>query len=228
MTASLDCESVRELAAEVALGGLTGPERAAAIDHLDGCGACQGYVDELAAVADRLLLLAPEDEPSVGLESRVLNRIDQLKAKSQPGRRWLVPVAAAAAVLVAAASAFAVHETDHRQVAGAEYPTVGGRSMRAAPLVDAANVRIGQAFMYNGSPSWVLVSIDHAGVDGSYTIVCTGPATAPVVWPNLRVSGGHGTLAWTVPRDVSGLQDVSVVDAAGRTAYTARLARSAA
>jgi len=227
MTAPLDCEAVRELAPELALGGLTGPERAAAIDHLVGCGACQGYVDELAAVADRLLLLAPEDEPSVGLESRVLTRIEELRARSRPRRRWLVPLAAAAAVLAIAGTALGVNGlVTHDNVSG--YETVNGRSMRAAPLLDAAHQRIGQAFIYDGSPSWIFVSVDRAGIDGSYSVVCTGPRAGPLSWPSLRVTDGQGTVAWTAKGNVSGLNHVDVIDSAGHAVYSATLTSTAA
>jgi hypothetical protein len=221
MTPPLGCEAVRELAPELALGGLSGPERAAAIDHLVRCADCQAYVDELAAVADRLLLLAPEDEPSVGLETRVGVRIEELRPRLRRRRRWPVPLAAAAAVLIAAGSALAVHVADGGT-------TTGERQMRGAALVDTAHRRVGEAFIYNGSPSWVMVSVDHALSDGAYTIVCTGPHAGPLSWPNLRVTDGHGTIAWTAQGPVGGLDRVAVVDAAGHTVYTAALSAQAA
>ena len=64
-----ECES---WGAELALGLLTGPERATGLSHLVDCPSCREQVDELARVADRLLLLAPEAEPPAGFESRVL------------------------------------------------------------------------------------------------------------------------------------------------------------
>jgi hypothetical protein len=100
--------------------------------------------------------------------------------------------------------------------------------MRAAPLLDSAHHRIGQAFIYDGSPSWVFVSVDRAGLDGSYTIVCTGPRAGPLSWPNLRVTDGHGTIAWTAKGSVSGLNHVDVVDSAGHAVYSATMPSTAA
>jgi hypothetical protein len=138
----------------------------------------------------------------------------------------LAPVLAAAAVLAIAGTALGVRSEVGGNT-GSGYEVVGGRSMRAAPLLDAAHQRVGQAFIYDGSPSWVFVSVDRSGLDGSYTIVCTGPSAGPLSWPNLRVTDGHGTIAWTVKGKVSGLNHVDVVDPAGHAVYSATLTSSA-
>ena len=46
--ADLPCEDVRELAPELALGLLTGEERAEALAHLEGCDGCRAEVASLA------------------------------------------------------------------------------------------------------------------------------------------------------------------------------------
>jgi hypothetical protein len=231
MSDLLDCDAMRQLAPELALGGLTGPERAVAIEHLCQCGECQSYVDELAAVADRLLLLAPEDEPSAGFESRVLARMAQVRPTARRRRPRMMALSAAAVLAVVVAAAFggaaAIRHTDRTQIGiNKEYIAalqhLGGRSLRAAPLTNAQGARVGQAFMYDGTPSWVFVSLDHNGADGTYTVVCTGNGAGPVSWPGLHVAEGHGTLAWTVQGDVRSLDHIQVIDAAGHTPYTAR------
>jgi hypothetical protein len=40
----MDCDDFAEVAAELALGGLTGRERAQAIMHLDSCDTCRVHV----------------------------------------------------------------------------------------------------------------------------------------------------------------------------------------
>ncbi len=67
------CAQLRDVAAELALGVLGGAERAEAIMHVNGCARCQALVNELTEVADALPLLAPEIEPPVGFEQRVLS-----------------------------------------------------------------------------------------------------------------------------------------------------------
>src|SRR5690606_34746160 len=60
------CAEVRELAPDIALGLLTGEERAAALAHLERCGACRAEVVGLAGAADEVLLLAPGATPPPG------------------------------------------------------------------------------------------------------------------------------------------------------------------
>ena len=71
----MSCDEFAEVAAELALGVLTGRERAAALAHLDGCESCREQVRELTMVQDELLALLPSQEPPAGFESRVLERI---------------------------------------------------------------------------------------------------------------------------------------------------------
>ncbi len=66
------CRESESWGAELALGLLSGPDRASALSHLASCPTCRTEVDELAVVADRLLLLAPDEGPPAGFESRVL------------------------------------------------------------------------------------------------------------------------------------------------------------
>ena len=71
----MSCDEFAEVAAELALGVLTGRERAAALAHLNGCESCREQVRELTMVQDELLALLPSQEPPAGFESRVLERL---------------------------------------------------------------------------------------------------------------------------------------------------------
>src|SRR5262245_44842894 len=107
----MSCEQTRAVAAELALGIADGEQRAQALRHLAECAECRRAVEELTAVADELLMLAPEREPPAGFESRVLARMEPEPepARLRRRRRWvrvLTPIgaaAAAAAVTVAVA-----------------------------------------------------------------------------------------------------------------------------
>ena len=79
----MSCDEFAEVAAELALGVLTGRERARALAHLDGCESCREQVRELSMAGDELLALLPPAEPPAGFESRVLERIG-LTVPGQP------------------------------------------------------------------------------------------------------------------------------------------------
>src|SRR2546428_1666096 len=94
------CADVRELAPELALGIVGGPERAEALQHASECGPCRALVGELSEAADALPLLAAEAEPPPGFEERVLAALQAGRRRSR--RRVigaLAAVAAAAAIV---------------------------------------------------------------------------------------------------------------------------------
>jgi len=83
----MSCDEFAEVAAELALGVLTGRERARALAHLDGCESCREQVRELSMAGDELLALLPSAEPSAGFESRVLDRLGLAAPDRQPAER---------------------------------------------------------------------------------------------------------------------------------------------
>ncbi len=165
------CEQIRDLAAEIALGIADGEERAEALRHLSTCAGCRQVVEELSQVADELLILAPVEEPPEGFESRVVER---LGLRRPPRRRrltlrWIAPrlgPALAAAAVTAVALIGVYH--DDRQTAERYRESLaqaGGQYFQAEPLVDETGARGGVAFGYQGSPSWVLLSVNPAHRD---------------------------------------------------------------
>lgn len=67
-----ECDTCREVAAELALGISVGNERAAALEHLTGCPACRRELHGLTAALDALMSIVPSVEPPAGFEDRVL------------------------------------------------------------------------------------------------------------------------------------------------------------
>src|SRR5262249_50802396 len=118
-----DCAFFREVAAELALGILTGPDQSAALKHMDRCARCQAEVASLAEAADRLLGLAPARDAPDGFESRMTAAFGQMLPEPTPerrgvrrarrdfaGRRWR-PGALAAAVATAGMLGFWLNGT---------------------------------------------------------------------------------------------------------------------
>jgi hypothetical protein len=212
-------------AAELALGLLSGPERAEALAHLEGCAACRTTVEELADVADRLLLLAPEAEPPAGFESGVLARAG---APAVRGRSRRLVVLAAAVVLVVAAASGALLLTrdrrgtrlDREYVAALEQ--LHGRALAATTLQDATGQQAGQLFLYEGTTSWLFVTVDDPGATGDLTVEVRFDDGHRVLVPGLRLANGRGSLGATVDLRLSDLAGVRVVDDAGRVRYTIR------
>src|SRR5205823_8680981 len=81
---SAQCAEIRALLPELALGIADGEERASALEHLGGCADCRRELDELSAIADELVALAPEREPPAGFEGRVIERLRVRAAPTRP------------------------------------------------------------------------------------------------------------------------------------------------
>src|SRR6266700_2777443 len=125
----MSCEEFEEVAAELALGVLTGRERAAALEHLDRCETCRTSVRQLSMTGEELLGLLPAIEPPPGFETRVLDRLGiAATAPTAPSRGgrirrlgWTGDTGPARRTLAAAAVLVAVLAS-----------VIGGWSMRAA------------------------------------------------------------------------------------------------
>src|SRR5580658_4636816 len=70
-----NCDAYADHLAELALGTLSGRERAETLAHVEGCTRCSDEVEELSKAADELLHVAPETEPPLGFEVRLLERL---------------------------------------------------------------------------------------------------------------------------------------------------------
>ena len=192
MSASAECRHIRELSPELALGIVTGEERARALEHVGACPGCRQLLAELSEVADGLVALAPAQEPPVGFESRVIERL------GRPRRpRWQRAVAGlAAAALVAALGAGAVLQvTERERTLGAAYAETlriaDGEYLSAAVLRAPDGTRAGLVFGYEGSPSWVFVTVSDAPRSGRYDVFLDRPSGSERVGTiDLREGGG--------------------------------------
>jgi hypothetical protein len=208
----MSCEQTRQLAAELALGLADGAERAQALRHLAECPECRREVAELSEVADELLLLAPEREPPVGFESRVLARLQPQRPTARRARRWRRPLAVLAPAAVAAALAVTITlgaTGDDRRLADHYRATLAaghGSSFEAARLHAPGQVPAGVVYAYRGSPSWLFVYLDPAHRGGRYRPELALRSGRRVPVPSLRIdpaTGSGGQVIGVDPRDVA-------------------------
>lgn len=159
MSEALSCSDVRPLAPDVALDLLSGDERAAALDHLGTCAACRLEVEELASVADSLLVLGPAVPPSPEFEAAVLARMEEESAPAAvaPSRRgWVRPVLVAACLLAGAALLLTAPQP--------------GPGVRRAAFVDADGRPAGTVVLTEGDPDFMTCTLDDPRFTGPYTI----------------------------------------------------------
>jgi anti-sigma factor RsiW len=213
----MSCERTRELSAELALGILDGEQRAQALRHVAECRECRREVQELTAVADELLMLAPEREPPAGFESRVLARLQPPPAVARTRRqlrRAFAPVAAAAAAAAIAAAAVLQTTSDDRRLADHYRATLAaghGSSFEAARLRAPGRVPAGVVYAYRGATSWIFVVVygPHRGVPYTAELVTTSGRR--VALPSLRLDPSTGTSGEAIPVDLGTVSSVRLV-----------------
>jgi hypothetical protein len=219
------CEETRELAAELALGIADGADRARALRHLAACPECRRSVEDLSAVVDQLLLLAPQHEPPAGFESRVVSRIAPPRPARRRWRTVFVPVAAAAAAASLAVAVVLSATSDDRSLARQYRETLAaanGSYFEAARLQDADGRRAGLVYGYRGNPSWVFVDL-YRDPEANYRAELVLRSGRRVPLPTLALDPKTGSAGRAIPVDLDQVARVELVGAQPGEVLTANL-----
>ena len=211
------CAEVRDLAPELAVNIVSGPERAEALDHMSGCGPCRAFVAELAEAADALTLLAAEAEPPPGFERRVVAAIGSGRRRSWRRIAMVAASVAAATAIVSIVGVRLVEGDDQRPVVAPAAPS----SVKTVSMRNDAGIDVGQVHVSDGHPSVVVVTVDYLISDGTYAVQLSSPQRADEQIGRMRVSNGHGSWAGTTRLPPEGR--IAVVDAVGKERCAASL-----
>ena len=236
----MNCHEFQDVAAELALGVLTGRERAQAMAHLEHCEACQENVRQLTLTGEGLLGLLPAMEPPAGFETRVMDRIGLAAPPPAPARRfaWLPHAGRRGASqggsdqprqLNRTRRMFAVAAVALAVVAGG----LGGWSLRngvsspagpplhSAALESATHQSVGKVYLYQGRPQWLFMSVNmHSGQE---TVICQvrdrdGHITTV---GSFRLTNGYGYWGSPAPGNPGSLTGARLVTASGTVLATA-------
>jgi Putative zinc-finger len=216
MSTRSDHEEVRDLAPELALGIASGEERARALEHLASCAECRSFVQEMSDASDELLLAAPVHEPPVGFETRM---IDRYRAGFRKKPRMALLLAAAAVLLAAGAGGtyltlrsdvrFANHY--HNVFAAAQ-----GQYFASSPLYSGKRP-MGQAFAYEGSPSWVFVVLNGANTADGYAVKLVTRDGREIPLGSFKRTIGTTSWGRALPVDLRSVWTVRLVPKKGNT-----------
>jgi hypothetical protein len=207
------------MAAELALGVASGVERAHALEHLASCPDCRALVDDFAATADSILLLAPQVEPPIGFEARA---VALARGRRRLSWRWLGAVAAAALIggLASGGIIYGAGGGD-RELAAAHkilLREIGGKSLRVAEIRSLDGRAVGRVYAAQGNPSqgkpsWLFLVITDRDGTGNYRV-----ELAPVAGDSIQAKGlftldaGKGNWSTTAAIDIEQLQSVRILD----------------
>jgi hypothetical protein len=206
------------LAPELALGTLSGPERAEAVEHLASCAECQQRVAELAHVVDSMLLLAPEEDPSGDFTARVLARTvgvpaeGAVHARRSGRRRALVAASLAAALVAVVALAAWFVGRDGDQV----------DALRTAVATEDGGRAVCRAVINEVDPAWLFVSLDEPDeTRAGYDVEVRLENGAVMRVGRIELRDGHGALAVTVDLGGSRARSVRLIGADDELGYEA-------
>lgn len=223
----MGCAEFTDVAAELALGVLTGRERARALAHLDRCDGCRETVRQLTVTGEELVGLLPAIEPPVGFETRVMERLGLGTPTPGPARqlspvrrfsrkltgwlgagwtgsggvsrprRILAAVATAVVVIVAGLGGWGLH---------AATSSPPSSPLSSAALLTASHQTAGHIYYYDGGSRWLYMSVDISpgnGAAGNSTVLCQvqGPDGHITTVGSFRLTGGYGY--WGSPDPVT-------------------------
>jgi len=215
----LDCEAFDDALAELALELLDAGERDALLAHAATCARCSAELQRMSVAADWLTLLAPECEPPVGFEQRVMESLTaqpRMRVRQiRPVRLWQLAAAAVVLFVVGVAVGFAVHR----------HPTSVAEStaaeIRYGDLIDSAGGNHGSVTLvadHDPTTDVVLtMSLANLGAGEYHCVVhlADGTSVDAASWP----IGESGAGMWALPINdgIDDVRGVSVQDAHGST-----------
>jgi hypothetical protein len=254
----MSCAGFGDVAAELALGVLTGRERAEALAHLDHCEACREHVRQLTMTGEGLLGLLPSREPPAGFETRVMERLGLAvpqprkaarigpvsrligRLRGRPERRpderetvrpsglWLAGRPRRLVAAAAVALALVASGVGGWGLHGATSPATASSPLSSASLLSARHHVVGKIFYYDGNPNWIYMSV--AMDAGSEKVTCQLESADGHVTTvgSFRLKDGYGS--WGSTATVSQGEPVSarLLAADGTVLATATLSHGPA
>ena len=238
----MGCREFSDIAAELALGVLTGRERAQALAHLDHCASCREEVRQLTATSEGLLGLLPSVEPPAGFEARVMDRLGLAAPAPSPDSqagwtsrmfRWGRKPARQAAtgqarpagrtrrMLALAAVTLAVVAAGlggWGLRSGTSAPA--GTPLSSATLLSASHQAAGKIFLYQGSSRWLYMSVDMPAGNG--TVICEVESGGHITTVgSFRLTDGRGYWGSPLPPAQGSLTGARLVGPGGTVLATA-------
>jgi anti-sigma-K factor RskA len=218
------CDAYAADLSELALGVLTGRERAVALAHVESCARCAEELEQLSRAADAVVQVGPEAEPPVGFEMRVFERmgVADLEARRRRGRRrrWMPAMLAAAAAVVALAVGLTV--TLSSSSPPAQNAAGPARHVAVATLVEHGET-VGHVVTHGGARPWMSMMLADSTAHGTVDCVVVTKDGDTHWVGTFTAKNGYG--AWLAPLhvDPSDLRTAEIVSPSGTVIATATL-----
>jgi anti-sigma-K factor RskA len=216
------CGQHRDELSELALGVLTGRERARVLAHVESCPRCADELEQLSRAADAVVQVAPEAEPPMGFEVALFERMgvaDVRQRRRHRPPRWAVGALSAAAAVAALGIGLGLGLSSSAPPTSSALPA---NRVVVANLVGHGAV-MGRVAAHGGAHPWLSMMLVDSSAHGTVDcVVVTSDGVSHRVG-TFVAEKGYG--AWVAPLRV-GSQDVrsaEVVTPSGTVIATATL-----
>ena len=216
------CHGYVDELAELALGVLTGRDRAQALAHVESCPRCADELEQLSRVADTVVQAAPEVEPPVGFDVRLFERMGVADVRRHRRRirpsLWVPAVAAAAAAALALGLGLSLSSSPAPTVTAQGHH----KGVVSADLVENGET-VGHVVAFGGADPWMSMMLADSTARGTvHCVVVTDDGVTHRVG-TFVARQGYG--AWIAPLHVNpeDLRSAEVVSPGGTVIATATL-----
>src|ERR1700728_2463876 len=219
------CEEYSNELAELALGVLTGRERARVLAHVEDCPRCADELELLSRVADTVVQAAPEMDPPLGFEVRLFERMGV--SDGHPRRRRLWPSHWVPAVVGVAAAGLALGLG--LSLTSSPAPTVTAKAKApsshtglTADLVENGQT-VGHVEMVGGDKPWMSMMLADSTARGKGSCVAVTDDGVTHQVGTFVAQGGYGAWTSALPVSPADVHSAEVVSASGTVIATATL-----
>lgn len=218
-----DCVQYGDDLAELALGVLTGRERARALSHVESCPRCAEELEQLSRAADVVVGLAPEAEPPLGFETRLFDKmgIEEVRPRRRRRPRYWIPATAAAAV-AALAVGLGLGLSSSSPPNGTAQGVQRHGAVETAALVENGE-HVGRVDVFGGTKPWMQMTLDDSSARGVvHCVVVTDNGQVHEVG-TFEAKDGYG--AWAAPLhvDPASVRSAQVMSPSGTVIASATL-----
>jgi anti-sigma factor RsiW len=222
------CTEVSPVLPELALGVLTGRDRATALAHVESCSRCADELEQLSRAADAVVRVSPELEPPLGFEVRLFSRMGVSEEAVPRVRRFrfrtwaLASAAAVVALFIGLAVGWSLPSPSTGHTGAAVGKPAAGSILTSAALKEGGR-SVGRVSTSNGTNPWMFMTLDDTAIQGAVTCqVVTADGVTHTVG-TFTVKHGYGAWGAPLPVPPGDVRQAQVVTPKGTVIATATL-----
>jgi anti-sigma-K factor RskA len=223
------CPSFADQLPELALGVLTGRDRARLLAHVDSCPSCADELERLARTADMVVQVAPEADPPLGFEVRLFERMGVAQPRRRRSNRhvprWMPVAAAAAVVALGLGLGLGLSSGPSTSPVGSAQRGHSVPPVVSAALVGNGDHTVGHVVVFGGARPWMSMALSDSAAPAQGWVTCVVVTDSGKRETVGTFDAREGYAAWggALHVDPSRLRSTEVLDSHGAVIASADL-----